>query len=166
MAYLCLQSARGLTSRTILLSQLVTHTRWKPLSLSLSVRVFSDPVNVCVPLVDLEDHTGVRPPPWWCQTTRDVRGKEENKKKEVRRRAERWGGEKLSGRSVSVTENQPCRKCSILEWANLDTGTGTDPTFHVVHHWTTLLTGILNHEAEKIFSLSPIWQQRMSYKGC
>lgn len=72
----------------------VTHTRWKPLSLSLSVCVFSDPDNVCVLHVDLEDHTGVRPPRCWCQTTRDVKGRRitaeksgEEKGREVRREA-------------------------------------------------------------------------------
>lgn len=71
-----------------------------PLSLSLSVRVFSDPVNACVPLVDLEDHTGVRPPPWWSQTTRDVAAVEGTSRKTTTtwnkcrwiKELERWGG--------------------------------------------------------------------------
>lgn len=58
------------------LANKVIQARWKPLSLSLSVCVFSNLINVWVPLVDLEDHMGVRPLQLWCQNTKDVKEKE------------------------------------------------------------------------------------------
>lgn len=123
----------------------VTHTRWKPLCLSLSLCVFSDPVNVCVLSLTwrttrMSDHRGddVRPPEM-LRTTTWERERGEERSREVRR-------EKLSVPLVSVTESHPCRKCfsyfGVRIW-NLDSGSGTDPTFHVVHHWTMLLSALL-----------------------
>lgn len=85
---------RGLLSGAILLyHQSDSHQVKTPLSFSFSFCVFSDPLNVCAPLADLEDHTGVRPPQWWSRTTTDVRGKEEKNNTKRKRLEEEQSGE-------------------------------------------------------------------------
>ena len=111
---------RGLLSRAILLYHLSdSHQVKTPFSFSFSFSfcVFFDPLNVCLPPVDLGDHTGVRPPQWWSRTTADVRGKEEKKKheeKEVRRRAKRWGGSSAWHKLLKIGQAES----AVLEWAH------------------------------------------------
>lgn len=71
------------------------------------VCVFLNPIIVCGPPGQLGDHTGVRPPQWWWQTTGDVAVKKKDMK------GKRWGEAKSDQEEEALCcqlKMQPCRE--------------------------------------------------------